>query len=113
MVRYLMVPAIAIAMVAMMWSGAYAGDEFEDGFKYEMGAIAARATVGFGVGFVRGVAHGEPHRDNHVSRRHRRHRHCRHGYGPRYARTVVYRPYSVPVRRVERRVVYYTPGYRY
>jgi hypothetical protein len=62
------------------------------------------------VGLVRGAAHGARHRDNHIRHRHRHQKHCRHRHGPYFARTVVYRPYPVPVRRVERRVVYYTPG---
>ncbi len=112
MSRYLVISAIAVAMVAMTWSGAQAGDEFEDGFKYEMGAIAARATVGFGVGLVRGVVHAGHHHDRYVGHGRRHYRNHRHGHGPHYTRTVVYRPYPVPVRRVERRVVYYTPGPR-
>ena len=111
--KSLMISALAIALVASTWSTADAGHEFESGFKYEMGAIAARATIGFGVGLVRGAVHGGHHHDNHIRRGHRHHGHRRHGHGPRYTRTVVYRPYPVPVRRVERRVVYYAPRPRY
>lgn len=110
--KILTISAIAVALVAVSWSSAFAGHDFESGFKTEMGAIAARATVGFGVGLVRGVVHGGHHYDRHIQRVHRHNRYCRHGHRPYYARTVVYRPYPVPVRRVERRVVYYTPGPR-
>ena len=106
--KTLMISALAIALVAMTWSTAQAGNEFEHGFKTEMGSIAARATVGFGVGLVRGVAHGGHHHDRHIRPAHRHHRHCSHWRGPVvYSRTVVYRPYRVPLRRVDRRVVYY------
>ncbi len=111
--KILTISAIAVALVAISWSGAFAGDEFENGFKTEMGAITARATVGLGVGLVRGIVHGAHHHDRHVQYVHRHNRYCRHGHGPYYARTVVYRPYPVPVRRVEHRVVYYTPGPRH
>lgn len=101
MKKILIMHAIAIAVIAMSSSGAYAGgDHFENGFKTEMGAIAARATVGLGVGLVRGVVHGGYHYGHH-------HGPCCEPY---YSRTVVYRPYPVPVRRVERRVVYYPPA---
>ena len=110
--KILTISAIAVVLVAMSWSGAFAGNEFEDGFKTEMGAIAARATVGFGVGLVRGVVYGGHHRDHHIRYGHRHHRHCHHRHGPFYARTIVYRPYPAPVRRVEHRVVYYAPGPR-
>jgi len=90
----------ALVMVAVVGSAVYAGDEFEDGYKTELGAIAARATVGLGVGLVTGAVHGTRH--------HQHHRYYSH-HRPYYTRVVVYRPYPVRVRRVERRVVYYAP----
>lgn len=104
--KVLLIPSIVIAVLAATWSQAYAGDEFEDAFKYELGAIAARATVGLGVGLVHGAVHGA-HHHNYGHRHHVAHHRRRHG--PHFKRTVVYRPYPAPVRRVERRVVYYAP----
>ena len=110
--RILTISAIAVALVAVSWSGAFADHDFENGFKTEMGAIAARATVGLGVGLVRGVVHGAHHHDRYIQPVHRHNGYCRHGRGAYISRTVVYRPYPVPVRRIEHRVVYYTPGPR-
>ena len=123
--KALLIPAVAMALIAMMWSPAHASNEFEDGFKTEMGAIAARAAVGLGVGVVHGAVHGPAHNydygyNRHVHRRHghghRRHVvvHHRHwrgcGHGPRHQRVVVYRPYYPQVRHVEHRVVHHAPG---
>ena len=82
MKKILIIQAIAIAVIAMSSSGAYAGgDHFENGFKTELGAIAARASVGLGFGLVRGVAHVEPHR-GHYRGHHGHHR--GHGHRPYY-----------------------------
>jgi hypothetical protein len=117
MKKILIIHAIAIAVIAMSSSGAYAGgDHFENGFKTELGAIAARASVGLGFGLVRGVVHGghHPGYQGHDRGHSCGHScgHQGHGNGPYYQKTVVYRPYPVPVRRVEHKVVYYGPGPR-
>ena len=113
MKKILIIHAIAIAVIAMSSSGAYAGgDHFENGFKTELGAIAARASVGLGFGLVRGVAHGGHHPGHHGHYRGHHRGHPGHGHRPYYKKTVVYRPYPAPVRRVEHRVVYYGPGPR-
>ena len=52
---------LALALSVAMVSTANAGDEFEDGFKTELGAISARAAVGLGVGLVGRIVHGGPH----------------------------------------------------
>ncbi len=102
----------AFAILAIMGTSAQAGDEFEHGFKTELGAITARATVGLGAGLVSSVFHGG---HGHRYYGHRRYGYGHHGYGhrvygPRYSKVVVYRPYPPPpVRYVERRVVYYGP----
>lgn len=100
--KFVLVPTIAVLVVAMSWSQAFAGDHFEAGFQYEMGAIAARATVGLGLGLIHGAFHGPPHHH---------HRHCGHHYvshhRPHYRKVVVYRPHPVPVHHVERRIVHY------
>jgi len=107
MKKILVIPAIAVAVIAMSASGAFAHDHhFENGFKTELGAIAARATVGLGVGLVRGVVYPGHHCGPN----------CGHVYyappppPPRFTRTVVYQPYPVPVRRVDTRVIYYRPA---
>ncbi len=98
---------VAFAILAIMGTSAQAGNEFEHGFKTELGAITARATVGLGAGLVSNVFHGG-HGHRHYG--HRRYGHSRYGHGPRYSKTVVYRPYPPrPVRYVERRVVYHRP----
>lgn len=51
---------LALALSAAMVSNANAGDEFEDGFKTELGAISARAAVGLGAGLIGGIFHGGP-----------------------------------------------------
>jgi len=56
-----MVLVLALALSAAMVSPASAKDEFEDGFKTELGAISARAAVGLGVGLVGEIIHGGPH----------------------------------------------------
>lgn len=52
---------LALALSALMVSNASAGDEFEDGFKTELGAISARAAVGLGAGLIGGIFHGGPY----------------------------------------------------
>jgi len=79
---------LTVMVSALMVSTAHARNEFEDGFKYEMGAIAARSAIGLGVGLLTGVIHAEPY------------------YAPP-ARPVYVEPYYRPYRRpiyVERRV---------
>ena len=49
---------VALAVVAVASSSAFAKDEFEKGFKYELGAIAAQSAVGLGVGLVGDIIHG-------------------------------------------------------
>ena len=94
MKRLLLVCAVAAVMIAMAAPQAYAKDEFEDGFKHEMGAIAARATVGLGLGVVHGVAHGghhyghghyrhaeyDGHGHKHGRKHGHKHKHCSHGH---------------------------------
>lgn len=135
MKKLLLIPALVLTLVALTAPRAHAGDEFEDGFKYELGAIAARTAVGLGFGIVRGPVHVEHgydrcyecrqgryehrgrghghYRDGHHWR-HKRIGHHGHGRG-RHNERVVYRPYRV---RYERHVVrhyprppMYWPGY--
>lgn len=73
---------VGITLAVGMVSHAEAKDEFERGFKMELGAISARAAVGFGIGLVGGIVHGEPY------------------YG--------YRPYCEPV-RIERHIIVRPP----
>ena len=54
---------LALALVLGLTSNTEAGDEFERGFKMELGAISARAAVGFGIGLVGGMVHGAPYYD--------------------------------------------------
>jgi hypothetical protein len=54
---------ILVVALAVLMTGAFAGtapakDDFEHGFKLELGAIAARSVVGLGVGVVNGVFGG-------------------------------------------------------
>ncbi len=58
MKRGLLTITLAIVLSGVLISPAYAGDEFEKGFKLELGAIAARSAVGIGVGVVRGILGG-------------------------------------------------------
>lgn len=52
---------LTILVSALVTTTVHAKNEFEDGFKYEMGAIAARSAVGLGIGLVTGVIHAEPY----------------------------------------------------
>jgi hypothetical protein len=45
----------AITLTLLMASDVHAKNEFENGFKAELGAISARAAVGLGMGLVRGI----------------------------------------------------------
>jgi len=55
----LMTLMLAFLLSASFVSASDAKDEFEDGFKAELGAIAARSAVGLGVGVFNGVfGHG-------------------------------------------------------
>jgi hypothetical protein len=96
---------VGLVLSAMLATNAYAGDEFEKGFKWELGAITARSAVGLGVGVVN-VGFGGPVRyDGHyVKVVPARHVHPR----PVYRETVVYTPYPPPVYHVER-IVYVAP----
>ena len=98
---------LAFVLSAALVSAAHAKDEFEDGFKTELGAIAARSAVGLGVGIVHGVFGHGAHYDGY--------------YGPptavRYApptyyrKRVVYAPYPRVYRHVEYRTYYSPPRY--
>jgi len=57
----ILIVMLALALSAAMVSNANARNEFEDGFKTELGAISARAAVGLGVGLIGGIVHGGPH----------------------------------------------------
>lgn len=112
----LLITTIAMVAVIMAWTPAQAGDQFENGFKFQMGAIAARATIGLGAGIVHGVTHGHDHgyrrHDRHVGHRHDRW--CGHRVYRRHGQAVVvYRPYAPRGRYVERHVVRHAPGGRY
>jgi len=119
MKKLLLIPAIVLTLVAMTAPRAHAGDEFEDGFKYELGAIAARTAVGLGFGIIRGPVHVEHGYDHGYEGRHGHYRHPGHGHGHhkrvghyghgrgRHHKRIVYRPYRV---RHERRVVRHYPG---
>ncbi|RJP68491.1 MAG: hypothetical protein C4532_12655 [Candidatus Abyssobacteria bacterium SURF_17] len=95
--------ALALVLSAAMVSNAYAKDEFEKGFKTELGAIAARSAVGLGVTVVNGVFGGGIQYNGFYGKvAPRRHT-------PHYAQqTVVYAPPPPPV-YVEQRVYYYPP----
>lgn len=71
-----LVVILALVITAAGMGSAYAKDDFERGFRTELGAIAARSAVGVGVGIVNGVFGGGI------------------AYNGYYARPVpVYRPY--------------------
>ena len=113
----LLITTIAMVAVIMAWTPAQAGDQFENGFKFQMGAIAARATIGLGAGIVHDVTHRHDHGYNrHVGHRHIGHRHdrwCGHRVYRRHApAVVVYRPYAPRVRYVDRHVARHTHGGR-
>jgi hypothetical protein len=99
---------LMLVLSAAMVSSAYAKNEFESGFKYELGAIAARSAVGLGVGVVQGVLGGGVYYDGYYARPapiyydHPR---------PYYRERVVYRPYPPPRYRVEHRVYHHGPRY--
>ena len=104
----LMSLVLAFVLSAALVSAAQAKDEFEDGFKYELGAIAARSAVGLGVGVVRGVLGHGVHYDGYYGPP------AVSYYGPPrpyYRERVVYAPYPRYYRRVEYRPYY--PGPRY
>jgi hypothetical protein len=89
--------ALVLALAAGMASSAYAKDEFENGFKTELGAIAARSAVGLGVGLVRG-AFGGPYYNGYYAR-------------PYYRPVVIYTPPPPPPPvYVETRTYYYYPA---
>ncbi|GAB4349780.1 MAG: hypothetical protein Kow0099_33020 [Candidatus Abyssubacteria bacterium] len=96
---------VSLVFCAVLTTSAYAGDEFEKGFKWELGAITARSAVGLGVGVINVGLGGPVRYDGHyvkvipVRRVHPR---------PVYRETIVYTPCPPPVHHVER-VVYVTP----
>lgn len=99
----MMTVILAVALSAALTSTAYAGDEFEKGFKWELGAITARSAVGLGVGVVNGVFGGGVAYNGYYVRP----TPVRYYPQPYYSKTVVYAP--PPVYRVERRVYYQAP----
>lgn len=95
--------ALAVVLSAAMVSTAHAKDEFEKGFKTELGAIAARSAVGLGVSVVNGVFGPGIQYNGFYGKVAPRHRH------PHYTQTVVYAPPPPPY-YVEQRVYYYYPA---
>jgi hypothetical protein len=59
--RTLIAAVLAVMLTVSLVSTAEAGDEFERGFRTELGAISARAAVGLGIGLVGGIVHSGPH----------------------------------------------------
>jgi hypothetical protein len=49
---------LALVLIGVLASPALAKDDFEHGFRLELGAIAARSAVGLGVGVVNGILGG-------------------------------------------------------
>ncbi|MBI5116000.1 hypothetical protein HZA56_05960 [Candidatus Poribacteria bacterium] len=92
--------ALVLTLTAGMASSAYAKDEFENGFKTELGAIAARSAVGLGVGLVRGAFGGPVYYNGYYAR-------------PYYRPVVVYTPPPPPppVYVVTRTYYYPAPVY--
>ncbi len=104
----LLVLVLTLVLSAAMVSSAYAKDEFERGFKYELGAIAARSAVGLGVGVVQGVFGGGAYYDGYYARP----APIYYDYPPPYYRErIIYRPYPPPRYYVERRVYRCGPCY--
>ncbi|RJP23543.1 MAG: hypothetical protein C4520_06205 [Candidatus Abyssobacteria bacterium SURF_5] len=58
MKKLILVVTLALLMIGMTTASAPAKDEFESGFKTELGAIAARSAVGVGVGVFNGIFGG-------------------------------------------------------
>jgi hypothetical protein len=83
MKRLVLVVALALVASGAMVGPAQAKDEFEDGFKTELGAIAARSAVGLGVGVVSGILHGGVAYDGYYA-------HPAPVYRPYYRERVVY-----------------------
>ncbi|UCD57790.1 MAG: hypothetical protein JSV16_01385 [Candidatus Hydrogenedentota bacterium] len=99
---------LTVALCAAMVPAAYAKDEFEKGFKSELGAIAARSAVGFGVGLFNGVFGGGVCHDGYYGTP----AGFRQGYTrPYYRERVVYKPYPMPYYRAEHREYYPRPYY--
>ena len=106
--RGVMTLILAFLLSAALVSAADAKDEFEDGFKTELGAIAARSAVGLGVGVFNGVfGHGVQYEGYYGTPTVFHYGHVR----PYYRERVVYAPYPEPYRHVEYRRPY--PGPRY
>lgn len=92
--------AIAVVLSAAMVTSAFAKDEFEKGFKTELGAIAARSAVGLGVTAFNGIFGPGIQYNGFYGKVAPRHRQ------PHHTQTVVYAPPPPPV-YVEQRVYYY------
>jgi len=104
----LMALVLAFAISVALASSAYAGDEFEDGFKYELGAIAARSAVGLGVGVFNGLfAPGVYYNGYYGTPTAFHYGHPR----PYYRERVVYVPYPRHHHHVEYRTYYRGPRY--
>ena len=59
--KTLIAVVLAIAISVALISNAEAGNEFERGFRTELGAISARAAVGLGIGLVGGIVTSGPY----------------------------------------------------
>jgi hypothetical protein len=59
--KTVLIALLAIAIVVSVATTAEARNEFENGFKTELGAISARAAVGLGFGIAREVFAGGPY----------------------------------------------------
>lgn len=106
MKKGLLTLVLTLVLSAGLASSAYAKDEFEDGFKYELGAIAARSAVGLGVGVVQGVFGGGVYYDGYYARP----APIYYDYPrPYYRERIIYRSYPPPRYRVEHRVYHYGP----
>ncbi len=93
--------AMGAVLAVALPERARAGDDFERGFKRELGAIAAHEVVGLGRHILVGAVTGHHHHGHsHVrydGHRHNRVRHHRHDY-----RGDVYRPYRYGYRYDDR-----------
>jgi hypothetical protein len=99
--KALAIVAIAVFLVAWMAPAASARNEFENGFKTELGAIAARSAVGLGVGVFNGIVAGPgAYYDGYYAT-------------PHVYRYDAYRPYYYPQRVVIIERPYHRPYYRH
>ena len=120
---------VAVVLVAFLASTAHAKDEFENGFKSELGAMAARSAVGLGLGVINEIVagpgayfdgyYGPPARSYYDQPRryyrpdYRARTYYRHEYRPQYHRYQHERYYGYPRTRPPVRRHYESHHYYY